>query len=353
MMLQDLGSGQVLFSRHPDRRRPIASLTKIMTALVVMAHTQPTELAMVTAGAVAGTGSLLGLQAGERLSVGHLLYALLLQSANDAAMVLAEHVGGTIPGFIRMMNEEAADMGLRDTRFFSPSGLDDRGYSTARDVATLTRRAYRLPGFAAMVRTKIRTIPAPAGPPRRVQNRNALLWLYDGAIGVKTGFTEAAGYCLVAAAEREGRRVLSVVLGEESNAFDDSASLLNFGFSGFQRRALASPGDYLGRVRVEGSGVEVVAGASLTRVVRKSAVPRIRSRLEALAGLALPVQEGRTVGRHVFSLDGQVLGSVRAVAASTAPSSLGTLEEAARIVTSLVRAIFAPSPTGNLSRPFL
>ena len=204
-LLADLDDGQVMFAKAPEVRRPIASLTKIMTALLVLTRRDLDDVITVAPGAAFddgdfGASSTLGLRVGERRTVRELLDALMLQSANDAALALAIEVGGTEQRFVSMMNDRARALGMRDTAFFSPNGLDDRGRSTARDLLVLTRAAYAQKGFGGIVSSKFRTIPAPQGKPRRVQNRNALLWLYRGAIGVKTGFTTGAGYCLVATA---------------------------------------------------------------------------------------------------------------------------------------------------------
>src|SRR6266542_1412679 len=211
-ILEDLDTGQILFERNPDSPRPIASLTKIMTALLVLRGGEPTGAATVSAAAAAQNGSTLGLRPGERPSVLALLYALMLQSSNDAAVALAENAAGTSARFVELMNRRAAALGLRHTRYFSPSGLDDRGYSTARDLAAVTRTADQVPLFQSIVATRTRDIPAPAGPPRHIQNRNVLLWLYPGATGVKTGSTPGAGSCLVATARQGARGLVAVVL---------------------------------------------------------------------------------------------------------------------------------------------
>ena len=166
--------------------------------------------------------------------------------ANDAAVALAEHVSGSVDGFVRLMNRTADHLGMRDTRFYSPSGLDDRGRSTARDLITLTRADYAYPEFARIVRTKFFDVPSPRGKARHIQNRNVLLWLYPGAIGVKTGYTAKAGFCLVAAAERDGLRLVAVVLGAPNEPFSDAATMLNYGFTAFERRTFVRAGDDLG-----------------------------------------------------------------------------------------------------------
>src|SRR5262249_59355718 len=143
----------------------------------------------------------------------------------------------------------------------SRNGLDDRGYSSASDLALLTRTAYQSALFGRIVETKTRDIPAPSGPARHIQNRNALLWLYAGAIGVKTGFTSAAGNCLIATAARASGRVLAVVLGEPDEAFDDAAALLNYGLLEFERELVAGAGDAVGSVTVSGEAGAAVRPA--------------------------------------------------------------------------------------------
>ena len=162
-----------------------------------------------------------------------LLYALLLQSANDAAIALADHVSGSEPRFEAAMNARARQLGMDDSRFRSPNGLDDSGYSTARRPRDAhPRRLATQPEFGRIAATKFDEIPSPSGPPREIQNRDVLLWLYPGAVGVKTGYTARAGYCVVAVAQRGGRRLVAVVLGAPGEPFSDAATLLNYGFAG-------------------------------------------------------------------------------------------------------------------------
>ncbi|HJS27664.1 MAG TPA: D-alanyl-D-alanine carboxypeptidase family protein [Actinomycetota bacterium] len=269
-VLADLDTGRVLFDLNGNERRPIASITKIMTALLVIEETTPTEVVTTSANAASGGGfgiSGLGLETGERIRVQELLYALMLQSANDAAIALAEHVAGTEDSFVRQMNGRARDLDLRRTRFASPNGLDDAGYSSARDLARLTRNAFEATGFASVVATRFHTVRSLDAEPRMVQNRNALLWLYPDAIGVKTGFTTPAGFCIVAAAERDGRRLVAVVLGEPGEPFSDAAALLNYGFEGFEQRVLVPSGTSLDAVEVSGRKVAVTVAGSLERLV--------------------------------------------------------------------------------------
>ncbi len=310
--LIDLDSGRILFDLGAERRRPVASTTKIMTALVVLEATAPRDIVTVGAGAVGQRGSALGLRPGERIPVRELLYALLLQSANDAAIALSEHVAGSVEAFVARMNRRARGLGLEDTRFRSPSGLDDSGFSTALDLAVITREAYRHPVFATIVGSRFRTIPDPGGPPRRIQNRNALLWLYPGAMGAKTGWTGAAGFCLVGAAERGGLRLASVVLGAPLEAFSDSAALLDYGFARFERRTVLEEGRAFGPIVVEGVEVSVGSGASLEALIRRDR--DVVLTFEVSPDLSLPLEAGQAVGSVLVRSAGEPLGEVPLVA---------------------------------------
>ncbi len=197
-----------------------------------------------------------------------------------------------------------------DTEFFSPNGLDDRGRSTVGDLVVLTRAAYDAPGFARIVASKFRTIPAPRGRPRRVQNRNALLWLYPGAIGVKTGFTASAGYCLIATAERGGPPVVAVVLGDRNEAFSEAATLLDHGFEAFQeqRSCDAGEGDRHGRH----PGWHGCRSKRLERSAhscRRHGWAMSRERVVILAGAAFPPAPGERVGTLKVTIPGVPLGS--------------------------------------------
>jgi serine-type D-Ala-D-Ala carboxypeptidase (penicillin-binding protein 5/6) len=321
-ILADLESGQVLFERGADRRRPIASVTKIVTALLVLERTDPQEIVTVSArasgdGRTAGISEL-GLVTGERIRVDDLLAALMLQSANDAAIALAEHVSGTVEAFVKDMNARVRHLGLRDSRFTSPNGLDDRGYSTARDLVAITRAAYAEAGFASIVATRSREIPAPGDLPSRVvQNRNALLWLYPGAVGVKTGFTSRAGACIVAVAERGGLRLVAVVLGASGEAFSSAAALLDHGFAAFERREVVAEGEDLGEVRIDGREVPVASSGSLVALIPTDADVTRRRVLDPHA--AFPPLPGEVVGTLRVEVPDLRIGDVDLVVTDVPP----------------------------------
>lgn len=320
-LLADLDTGQILESAHADDRRPIASLTKIMTALLTLENGNLHEKVTVSREATRTSGtpglSTLPLVLGERRTVTELLQALLIQSANDAAVALAEHGDGSARRFVDHMNTRARELGMRDTKFASPNGLNDAGYSTATDLLTLTRVVMQDATFRDLVTTRFATIPAakPGMAPRHIQNRDILLWLYPGAIGVKTGFTSKAGYCIVSAATHQGRTLIAVVLGEHTPTFDDAASLLNHGFDGFKPVTVAKAGEELGVRTIGGQRVGLVTKTALSGLVPVSVKhsPEVRIRIDADA---VPVA-GAIVGEATASVGATTLGPVPLVAAST------------------------------------
>ncbi|MGZ4113969.1 MAG: D-alanyl-D-alanine carboxypeptidase family protein [Actinomycetota bacterium] len=320
-VLEDLDTGQVLFSSNGDDQRPIASLTKLMTAVLVLRRAELDDVVTVSEAAstdVGGVGiSELGLESGERISVRQLLYALLLQSANDAAVALAEDVSGSVERFVKAMNAQARRLGLRHTRFFSPNGLDDRGYSTALDLARLARVAFAMPDFERVATTKFHEIRAPSGPPREIQNRNVLLWLYKGALGGKTGYTSAAGFCVVAAAQREGMRLVAVVLGDPGEPFSAAASLLDYGFAAFSREHLVDAGQTFEPVVVQGRRVGVATSRAVEALVRSDA--KIRFAVVPRPDVTFPPGLGESVATLRVEAGATVLRRIPLLATRVPP----------------------------------
>ncbi len=238
-LLFDVHTGLVLWQRDPLRRLPIASLTKMMTALVVTAKARSSAKVLITRQAIHFSGSGVGLlPLGKRVPLRALLYGLLLPSGNDAAIALAQHVGRTQTRFVAMMNARARAMGLRCTRFSTVSGIVDRGnYSCAIDLAALAHAMLMQPLLARIVASRSAVVPFPIkGGKLFLYNNNPLLIVrYPGADGVKTGFTDASGPCLVAAARR-GRTWLGVVLLDSRNPAAQAQRLLNAGFAKLRRR---------------------------------------------------------------------------------------------------------------------
>jgi D-alanyl-D-alanine carboxypeptidase (penicillin-binding protein 5/6) len=239
-ILFDLSTGQVLWQRNPDTRLRIASLTKMMTALLTVEAEPPSARVLITKAAVDSAGSKVGvLPLGKHVRLETMLYGLLLPSGNDAAIALAQHVAGSITGFVKRMNERAAQLGMGCTRYSSPSGyVDAANFSCAADLAVLARVDEQQPRLARIVRTYSRQLPLPikGGKVYLYNNNPLLIYHYPGATGLKTGFTDAAGRCLVATAERGGVR-LGVVVLHSRNPGTQARQLLDRAFQGVYHQA--------------------------------------------------------------------------------------------------------------------
>ena len=246
-ILWDAGADRALYEKDADSRSLIASTTKIMTALIVCEQCNVLDRMRIPREAVGIEGSSMYLREGEVLTVQELLYGLMLRSGNDAAVALAIYCGGTVEGFVQLMNDKAHRLGLSGTHFANPNGLDHpEHYSTARDLAMLAEYAMENPIFAQTVSTKQVRIGD-----RLLTNHNKLLWRVEGADGVKTGFTKAAGRILVSTAMREGRRLVCVTIND-GNDWVDHAALLEEGFSRYTLQKILSEGDAVGSVEVLG-----------------------------------------------------------------------------------------------------
>lgn len=252
-ILLDGETGRVLYEKRADERSLIASTTKMMTALVVCEQCNVLDRVRIPKEAVGIEGSSMYLREGEVLTVQELLYGLMLSSGNDAAVALAIYCGGTVEGFAQLMNDKARMLGLAGSHFTNPHGLDAPDhYSTARDLAVLAAYAMKNPIFAQTVGTKKVTVGN-----RCLCNHNKLLWQVEGADGVKTGFTKAAGRILVSSAVRQGRRLICVTIND-GNDWADHKTLFENGFSRFSVRKILSAGDCMGTIAVFGGESDTV-----------------------------------------------------------------------------------------------
>jgi serine-type D-Ala-D-Ala carboxypeptidase (penicillin-binding protein 5/6) len=295
----DARSGQALLSKHPDARRPIASTTKLMTALLTLESGKLGRTFTAPAYNALPAESKINLRRGERMTVRDLLTALLLESANDAAVDLAVGVSGSKQAFVAEMNARARQLGLRNTHYANPIGLDAPGnYSSARDLAALARRLMAKPTFAKIVDRPRATLRS-GDRVRTIRNRNLLIGRYPFVDGVQTGHTSTAHYILVGAAHGHGAKVVSVVLGEPSEGARDvdTLALLRWGIDQYRRVTLLRPGRTVARAKVahhSGLVVRLTTRRSVTFTLRRG--ERLRTRLHAPKELEGPIAAGRRVG---------------------------------------------------------
>jgi serine-type D-Ala-D-Ala carboxypeptidase (penicillin-binding protein 5/6) len=294
-LVVDGATGEVIAGRAAGRRVPIASITKLMTVLVALERSRPDEVATVQADATTTGGSVIGLRPGEQISVRDLVTAALIHSANDAAHALADHVAGSEERFVAIMNARARALGLRQTHFVRPDGLDAAGhYSSARDVTRLARLAMQKPFLRATVS---RTDASIAGG-RSLYVWNDLLRTFPGLIGVKTGHTSDAGWCQVAAAQGRGITIYATLLGgpsrDERN--EDLAQLLRFGLSRYRVASVIAPDRVYAEAETQwGRGpVELVAKQPARRAARLGTM--LVERVVAPRGVSLPVKRGQAYG---------------------------------------------------------
>jgi len=319
--------GQVMFAKAQNARREIASTTKLMTALLTLERTRPRQVFRASDRRPAPVESQIGLDPGERMRVSDLFEALMLESANDAADTLAEGIAGSRAAFVAAMNERAGQLGLDDTSYANPIGLDDpSNYSTARDLAALTFDLMQRPRFARVVDLPVAQLESGAQP-RTVENRNLLIGEYPFVNGVKTGHTSQAGYVLVGSARgRSGGRVISVVMGEPSEAGRDvdTLKLLRWGLSRFHRVRVLDAKRPLARSDIEyrDGRAALVPQRGLVLTLRDD--QRVRRALDAPEEVSGPLAAGARVGSVTVSVDGERVRRMGLVTAADVPKA-GTL----------------------------
>jgi D-alanyl-D-alanine carboxypeptidase (penicillin-binding protein 5/6) len=310
--LIDARSGDVLASHAASQRLPIASTTKLMTAYVAMQELPLDEIVRAAPYEAIYGESLLELRAGERVSVRDLLYGLILRSGNDAAYDLALATSGLEDAFVREMNRRAAALGLPDTHYANPVGLDEPGnYSSALDLAVLARRLLRDPAFARIAASRSAELRS-LRPPRRIETLNDFLLAVPWATGVKTGHTFGADYVLVGSGRRKGVELISAVLGTWTEAARDGETeqLLEYGFSKYRKRVPVRAGWALAEPSIRWAGGELPLRAAGTVAVGVRRGQRLTVRVKAPAEVEGPIRRGARLGRAVVLLDGLRAASV-------------------------------------------
>ena len=324
-VLMEAESGRVLWEKNAEAPLPNASTTKIMTCLIALESGMLDDTVTVSPNAASKPETRMGLSAGEKIKLRDLLYPMMLESANDAAVAVAEHIAGSEEEFCDMMDERALEIGAMDTDFETANGLDRDGHhSTAMDMARITAYALENEDFREIISAPSATVKSD----RRtytVANKDRLLKEYDGAIGVKTGFTGLAGQCFVGAAERDGMTLISVVLGSgwgssgKERKWIDTKNLLNYGFENFELYTLAEAGDFVSEVSVKGAYEDNVE----TEISKKVVIPLtveermgIKTEINVPMEINAPIEKGQTVGElSFFGTDGEILAKTDIIAA--------------------------------------
>ena len=312
-VLIEASTGDIIYEKSAHERRPMASTTKIMTAVVAIEHADLSREVSVSDEAVGVEGSSIYLKGGEHLTLEELIFALMLESANDAATAIACEIAGSVDKFAELMNEKAAEIGLSDTNFTNPHGLDhENHYTTAHDLAVLTAYALKNETFSKIVSTYKTTIPLYGDEGTRLLlNHNKMLKTYEHAIGVKTGFTKKSGRCLVSAAEKGGMTLIAVTLSAPDD-WRDHKSMLDYGFTKYERIPLADPGTVTISVPVVGGATSEVKvtnpdGASHCVPTEKTDITSVT---ELKRFYYAPIKAGEILGKITFYNNGKKLTSV-------------------------------------------
>lgn len=331
-VLMEAGGGVVLFAKDADRKQPIASLTKIMTLTLALEALRDGKVKLtdpVVGSALAKSmgGTQIWLEEGEQLSLKDMLYAVGVGSANDCAVALAEYLGGSFEGFVGAMNRKAKELGLKNTHFANPTGLDDDdNYSSARDVATLSRQAVTLPMMLNLSSSWEYWVRKGTKQEIWLTTFNKLLKSYPGYDGLKTGFTDKAGYCLASTAKRGGLRLIAVVLGSPTPQARsaDVQRLLDYGFRLYEPVEVAKAGTQVAKVEVyrgHDPVVEAVTAEDFFVAMPRTGDKTFQKELRlARSRVWAPVKKGQVLGELVAVQAGKEIGRVQVVAARDVPS---------------------------------
>ncbi len=302
-VLIEAESGKVIYEKNANEKRGMASTTKIMTAITAIENCNIEKEVKVSDLAIGVEGSSIYLQKGESLTMEELLYALMLQSANDAATAIAIDVSGSVEAFASLMNQKAEEIGLKSTHFTNPHGLfDDEHYTTAYDLALITQYAMKNDCFKRLVSTERKVIPLNQDDGKRVLlNHNKLLKIYDGAVGVKTGFTKKTGRCLVSAAEKDGVTLIAVTLNAPDD-WNDHRKMLDHGFERVICKTLAEPHSLSYRIPVVGGTEEYLTCTNTNGVkyITLDSSINITSKVFVDRFYFAPIEKDRVIGQVVF-----------------------------------------------------
>jgi D-alanyl-D-alanine carboxypeptidase (penicillin-binding protein 5/6) len=322
-VVMEASTGRVLYQKNAHEKMPMASTTKIMTALVAIENGSLSDVVTVGPNASGIEGSSIWLSAGETLTLSDMLFGLMLASGNDAAIAIAEHIGGSVEAFVDMMNAKAREIGAYNTHFVNPNGLPaGEHYTTAYDLALISACGMQNKTFREIVNTQYKTLPWEGHEwDRVVKNKNKILWNYEGGNGIKTGFTKEAGRCLAAGAEREGMQLVSVVLCAP-DMFNDCMALMDYGFENYDNSLVVKAGEKIGDIAVK-DGMEksfpVYTEEDIYFPLTQEEAANLKKRVYIDEKLTAPVQKGQQVGHIDLWLGEDKIQSV----ALSAPYDIG------------------------------
>lgn len=331
VILAEVSTGTVIFEKGADDRREVASITKLMTALLVFEALESNQFALsdsvtVSQNAAAMKGSQALLDANASYTVEELLQTTIMASANDSAVALAEFVAGTEAAFVEKMNARAQALGMSSTHYVNCTGYPQDGqYTTARDVLTLCCEVARHPAYFKYASIWIDTLTHPGGRITDLTNTNRLVRFYTDCDGFKTGSTDAAKYCLAATAARDGMRLVAIVLGAPTGQkrFDEARAMLDYGFASYQRLMVANKGDLLGEsIPVRGGSaetVELMLGSGLSMLLKKGQESQLRLEVALPESVDAPVMQGDVIGLVNVLLGERVVAKINCVSASDVP----------------------------------
>ena len=307
-MLLEADTGTVIFEKNADEKRQVASLTKLMTLLLCFEELEAGRLSLtdevtVSRTAAAQLGSQALLDAGATYALRDLLHATIIASANDAACALAEHIAGTEGEFVTLMNARANELGLADTVYLNSTGLPAQGqHTTARDVARLSCELCKHPDYFSHAAVWMDTLKHPSGRVTDLTNTNRLVRFYEGCDGLKTGSADASKYCLSATAQKNGMRLIAIVLGASASQtrFNEARAMLDYGFAGYKRVTLLRKGERLGQsVKVKlgmSDDVEAAVGAGVSMLLKAGQEKQLALEVELPDEVSAPVKVGDTLG---------------------------------------------------------
>ena len=307
-----------IYEKNIDERLPMASTTKIMTALLTLENCSLDELCQVDDNAVGIEGSSAYLKAGEVLTVEQLLYALLLQSANDAAVALSIYISQSVDEFAKVMNDRANQIGATSTCFANPHGLDDiEHFTTARDLALIAAEALQNEDFVRIVSTKNKSFSTENGE-RTYINHNKLLKLYEGCIGIKTGFTKKSGRCLVGASDKDGLRFVTVTL-DAPDDWKDHEKMFDLGYDTLQKINFAYEGEHIYKIPVIGGAENDVLVSNLcsSQIILPKSNYQVDQYIKLVRFAVAPIYEGEILGEIIYTVDGEKMGCTFLTAVKT------------------------------------